>query len=297
MQPKHYISKNYPNILSEFPKKMIPVIWEYSDKADRIPRWLKPVKKEKMPFFIQSAVDSWGNVYPAANYSYNNIDNCVNICRDEKAMGYITSVWTDAVQPLLRNTWLFMAYGSIGAWQSKTVEREKFIDTYCQIMYPEISAQMSIGFKKMAESEAHLAKCLGRHTLNKMFTNPFSKPMLENTNLHLNDYKKARIAAELAQENFIEALRYQTADTSFIKSLLVNGRMSHYTASRFIWAKRIVDRWNWKHTLKTNKKNDHYRFYDINYSKSVLLALKSDYLRVFILQVFKLVRYKDSTKD
>jgi hypothetical protein len=159
-----------------------------------------------------------------------------------------------------------MAYGSIGAWQSKTVAREKFIDTYCQIMYSEISTQMSLGLKKMAESEVHLAKCLGRHTLNKMFTNPFSKPMLENTNLHLEDYKKARIAAELAMENFIEALRYQTADTSFIKSLLVNSRMSHYTASRFIWAKRIVDRWNWKHTLKTNKKNDHYRFYDINYS-------------------------------
>jgi hypothetical protein len=260
------ITKNYPDIISEFPKGLIPVIWEYSDKADRIPRWLKPVKKEKMPFFIQSAVDSWGNVYPAADYSYDNIDNCLNMCRDEKSMGYITSVWTDAVQPLLRNSWIFMAYGSIGAWQKEPVNRDAFIDTYSQIMYHGISTQMSIGFKKMAESEFYLAKCLGRHTLNKMFTNPFTMYMLENTNLHLKDFKKARIAAESALENFIEALRYQTADSSFIKSMLVNSRMSHYTATRFIWAKRIVDRWNWKHSLNTADKKDHYRFYDINYS-------------------------------
>ena len=93
-----------------------------------------------MPFFVQSAVDSWGNVYPAAEYTFNNIDLCLKACRDEKAIGYITSVWTDAVQPLLRNTWLFMAYGSIGAWQKDNPDRIEFINSYCRIMYPGISS-------------------------------------------------------------------------------------------------------------------------------------------------------------
>ena len=260
------ISKNYPDIISEFPKEMIPVIWEYSDNPNRITNLLKPVKKEKMPFFIQSAVDSWGNVYPASIYTFDNIDICLKTCREESAMGYITSVWTDGVQPLLRNTWLFMAYGTIGAWQKDPVDRKDFIDDYCQIMYPETSVQMSKGFKKMAESESYLAKCLGRHTLNDMFTNPFSKHSLKNTNAHIEDYKSARFAAEMAQESFYEALRFQTADTAFIKSMLVNSRMLHYTASRFIWAKTIVDRWNWINDYKSDMKKDHTRFYDLNYS-------------------------------
>ncbi len=260
------ISKNYPNILSEFPKKLIPVIWEYSDKSTRFKRRIEPVKKERMPFFIQSAVDSWGNVYPAADYTFDNIDICLKISRDEKAIGYITSVWADAVQPLLRNTWLFIAYGSIGAWQNTPVDRNVFINNYCRITYPEISGQMSNGFKKMAESEAYLAKCLGRHTLNKMFINPFFAHMLKNTNTHINDFKKARLAAESAQEYFIEALNYKTADSTFIKTMLVNSRMSHYTASRFIWAKTIVDRWNWTNSFKADSKKDHTRYYDINYS-------------------------------
>ena len=260
------ISKNYPNILSEFPKKLIPVIWEYSDKPTRFKRWIEPVKKEKMPFFIQSAVDSWGNVYPATDYTFDNIDICLKTSRDEKAIGYITSVWADAVQPLLRNTWLFMAYGSIGAWQNTPVDRNVFINNYCRITYPEISRQMSNGFKKMAESETYLAKCLGRHTLNKMFTNPFFAYMLKNTNTHIKDFKKARLAAELAQESFIEALNHKTADSTFIKSMLVNSRMSHFTASRFVWAKTIVDRWNWTNDMRADRKKDHTQYYDINYS-------------------------------
>ena len=42
--------------------------------------------------------------------------------------------------------------------------------------------------------------------------------------------------------------------------------MSHYTASRFIWAKTIVDRWNWTNSLKADSKKDHTHYYDINYS-------------------------------
>ncbi len=260
------ISKNYPDILSEFPKKLIPVIWEYSDDPSKINKWIEPVKEEKMPFFVQSAVDSWGNVYPASNYTFDNIDICLKTSRDEKAIGYITSVWTDAVQPLLRNTWLFMAYGSIGAWQNTPLDRNDFINNYCQIIYPEIAKQMSNGFNKMAESEAFLAKTLGRHTLNKMFINPFSDVILQNTNTHIDNLKKARLAAEIAQENFIEALNYKTADTTFIKSMLLNSRMSHYTATRFIWAKTIVDRWNWTNALKADGHKDHTRRYDINNS-------------------------------
>jgi hypothetical protein len=260
------ISNNYPDIMSEFPRDVIPVIWEYSDKPASFAKWLNPINKEKMPFFVQSAVDSWGNLYPAAKYTFDNIDICLKLCRDENAIGYITSVWTDAVQPLLRNTWMFMAYGSLGAWQKVPIEREAFIDNYCKIMYPGIAKQMSNGFIKMAESEAHLAKCLGRHTLNEMFTDPFSAHILKNTTTHIEDYKNSRTAAEAAQESFTEALSYQTADSSFIKSMLVNSRMSHYTASRFIWAKTIVDRWNWIFDAKIKGKKDYIMYYDINYS-------------------------------
>ena len=266
------------------------MIWEYSDNPSSITKWLNPVKKEKLPFFVQSAVDSWGNVYPAADYTYDNIDICLKTSRDEKAIGYITSVWTDAVQPLLRNTWLFMAYGSIGAWQKEPVNRNEFIDSYCKIIYPGISSQMNIGFRKMSESENYLAKCLGMHTLEQMWENPFSEYHLKNTSSHIDDYKNARIAAETAEENLIEALCSQTKDSAFIKTLLVNIRQLEYTASRFIWARTIVDRWNRIFDIDSRGEKDEVLYYDINYSTHGLMVdmmdncteIKEEYRRAWL---------------
>jgi hypothetical protein len=144
-------------------------------------------------------------------------------------------------------------------------------------MYPGISGQMSIGFNKMAESEALLAKCLGRHTLIEMWADPFSSYHLGNTKTHIEDYKNARLAAESAQENLYEALNSQTGDTAFIKTLLFSSRLLEYTASRFIWASTIVDRWNWIYDYKAKGKKDHLRFYDINYSTHGLTVDMMDY--------------------
>ncbi len=271
------ISNNYPDIISQFPKDIIPVLWEYSDNPASLAKWLTPVKKEKLPFFVQSAVDSWGNVYPAAAYTYDNIDICLKTCHDEKAIGYITSVWTDAVQPLLRNTWLFMAYGSAGAWQKEPPDRKTFLNSYCHIIYPGMSSLMNDAYTRMSESEDLLAKSLGRHTLSEMWADPFSSFHLKNTALHIDDFKNARLMAESAQEKLTDALQAESCDSAFIRTLLVNCRQLDYTATRFIWAKTVVDRWNWIYDLKSKGEKDYVTYYDINYSTHGLLVDMMDY--------------------
>jgi hexosaminidase len=271
------ISNNYPDIIKQFPKEIIPVLWEYSDNPSSVTKWLTPVRNEQLPFFVQSAVDSWGNVYPAADYTYDNIDICLKTCRDEKAIGYITSVWTDAVQPLLRNTWLFMAYGSAGAWQNEPLNRKTFLKSYCLIMYPDISETMADAFDKMSASEDMLAKCLGRHTLSEMWADPFSVFHLKNTALHIEDYKNARLLAESAQEKLSDALKAGGSDSAFIKTMLVNCRQLDYTATRFIWAKSLVDRWNWIYELKSKGEKDYVMYYDVNYTTHGLLVDMMDY--------------------
>jgi hypothetical protein len=271
------ISNNYPDIISQFPKDLIPVLWEYSDDPGSLTKWLTPVKKENLPFFVQSAVDNWGNVYPAADYTFDNIDICLKACRDEKAVGYITSLWTDAVQPLLRNSWLFMAYGCAGAWQSEPIDRKRFTYNYCRIMYPGSSEIMRDAFLKMSESEDFLAKCLGRHTLSEMWEDPFSVYHLKNTGVHIDDYRNARLAAETAQEKLSEVLLSGKEDTAFIRTMLVNCRQLDFTAARFIWAKTIVDRWNWIYDLKSKGEKDYVMYYDINYSTHGLIVDMMDY--------------------
>ncbi|MFT3702097.1 MAG: family 20 glycosylhydrolase [Agriterribacter sp.] len=237
------ISKNYPDIIASFPRDVIPVVWDYSANFSSIKGWIKPIVKEQLPFFIQSAVDGWAHLYPTET-TWGNIDLCLKAATEDKAEGYITSVWTDAVQPLLRNNWMFMAYGSVTAWQNKPIEKNTFIQQYAQVMYPEVAAQMTEAFKKMAESQVALRKCMNQ-TQTHMWINPFLSYNLKHTNEFVAEYEKGRLAAELGQEALIDALKAQTKDSTFIKTMLVNCRQLSYTAMRFLWAKKIVDRWNY----------------------------------------------------
>jgi hypothetical protein len=170
-----------------------------------------------------------------------------------------------------------MAYGSAGAWQSAPVDRKSFTDNYCRIMYPGSSEVMKAAFLKMSESEDYLAKCLGRHTLSQMWDDPFSAYHMKNTGLHLDDYRNARIAAEEAMEKLSIVLTSEKCDTAFIMTMLVNCRQLDFTASRFIWAKTIVDRWNWIYDLKSKGEKDYVMYYDINYTTHGLIVDMMDY--------------------
>ena len=271
------ITKTYPDILSQFPKKVIPVVWEYSGDTSAMNKWIRPVAKENFSFFIQSAVDGWQHLYPNANYTYDNIDLCLKSAHDNNGIGYITSVWADAVQTLQQNSWMFMAYGGIAAWQHQPVNRNEFVSNYSRIEYSQISSLMNEAFNKLSESQSYFEKCISyRHTLTGMWADPFSETALKNTNTHVDDYKKARLSAELAEESLINALQYKTADSDIIKTLLVNSRMLHYTATRFLWAKNIVDRWD--NYIETKGKKDSWvMYYDIDYSAHGLITDMEDY--------------------
>jgi len=271
------ITETYPDILSQFPKKVIPVVWEYSDDTTAMNNWIRPVVKENFPFFIQSAVDGWQHLYPNANYTYDNIDLCLKSARNGNGIGYITSVWADAVQTLQRNSWMFTAYGGISAWQHQPVNRNEFISNYSQIEYPGISSLMNNAFSKLSESQSYLEKCINhRHTLTGMWADPFLEYALKNTRAHVDDYKKARVAAETAEESLINALQYKTSDSNVIKTLLVNSRMLQYKATRFLWAKNIVDRWD--HYIDAKGKKDSWvMYYDIDYSAHGLITDVEDF--------------------
>jgi hexosaminidase len=260
----------YPDIMSRFPKEAIPVIWEYSPDTSAIYHYLAPVLKERRSFFIQNAVSGWGHIYPSANYTYDNMDLTLKAGMEHGTMGYITSVWTDAVEPFIRPSWSFMAYGCIGAWQGTPPEREHFVDRYCGIVYPRMAGEMKTALDSLAASIGTLTQVLGRNTSNlpggtiiESWSNPFSSYYLGNSRAHQAELKAVRRQSEEAEAQLVLALGKATrADSSFIRSLLVSAQLIHYTASRFLWAVVICDRWN--EAMLGKKKND-FVYYDIGY--------------------------------
>lgn len=109
-----------------------------------------------------------------------------------------------------------------------------------------------------------------RGTLVESWSNPFSEYYSKNTNEHLDDFRLARKSSEEAREYLIKALRKTTGqDSSLINSLYVSARLITYSASRFLWAKAVTDRWN--EAMIQRKKAD-YVIYDLTYPCHGLLV-------------------------
>jgi hexosaminidase len=97
----------------------------------------------------------------------------------------------------------------------------------------------------------YLDKCLGantngmpRGTIIESWSNPFLPYYLKNTNEHADDFRNARKMSEEAQGQLIMALaKCNPKDSAFINSMLVTARLMTYSATRYLWAKTMCDRW------------------------------------------------------
>ena len=267
----------YTDIITKIPKDVTPVIWEYSPDTAAINHFLQPVLKEGFPFFIQPAVCGWGYIYPLSQYTFDNIDLCLKAGMANRTEGFITSVWTDAVEPFIRPSWMFMAYGCIGSWQGTSPDSKSFTDQYASVMFPSVVSSMQKGMSEISAAGDYLKKCLGKNTSNmpggtvvESWLNPFTEYYLTNTNEHIEDFRMARKMSEAAMGSFMEALRgCSKDDRNMINSLLVSARLINYSATRFIWSKKICDRWN---EAMLEKKKNEYVFYDLSYSCHGLLV-------------------------
>ncbi|KAB7733135.1 family 20 glycosylhydrolase [Rudanella paleaurantiibacter] len=275
------MSSYYPDIIGKFPAEVVPVIWEYTPDSTAIYRYLNPVLKEKKPFFIQPAVSGWGHIYPASDYTYTNMDLCLQVGLKHQTRGYITSVWTDSVEPFVRASWLFMAYGGIGAWQGIAPDKASFTTAYSALVHPGIASELQQAYDHLATAGQYLDKCLGKNTqslprgtLIEAWSNPFSAYYLKNTTEHKTDFEAVRKHTEAAAEQLITAIqKAPKADRGLVNSLLVTARLVNYTAMRFLWAKAITDRWN---EAMVVRKTEDFVFYDLTYPCHSLLVDAQD---------------------
>lgn len=264
------MSKYYPDILQRFPDDVIPVVWEYSPDSAALYSYLNPVLKSGRKFIIQPAVSGWGHIYPNTKYTYDNIDLCLRRGMAEGSRGFITSVWTDAVEPLVRPSWSFMAYGCISAWQGVSPTRTDFEKGFHAIVFPAASKEVEEASNALARAIDGLQTCFGKNTGNmpggtiiESWSNPFDSYYLAISRSKSATLKQVRTDCEKASGLLIAALHTgKPVDTTFIESLRVSANLLHYEATRFLWAAVIADRWD--NAMLVSKQNN-FVYYDISY--------------------------------
>ena len=285
----------YPGLMAKIPENVIPVIWEYSPDTAALRNFMNPVLKANKQFFIQPAVSGWGHIYPAATYTYDNIDLCLKEGLQKKTIGFITSVWTDAVEPFVRPSWSFMAYGCTSAWQGTSPDRETFEQNFYRLLFDSTGAKVQQACANLAAAVEALKKCFGRNTGNmpggtiiESWSNPFQSYYTGIIQSNQDALKQVRIQCESAEYLLVQSLpELGTADKDFVESLRVTARLMHYEATRFLWANVISQRWD--EAMLGNKKSN-FVFYDIGYICHGLIqdvmdelgTLKDDYSEAWL---------------
>ncbi|MBY0534428.1 MAG: beta-N-acetylhexosaminidase [Chitinophagaceae bacterium] len=260
----------YPELMNKFPEDVIPVIWEYSPDTAALHHYLDPILKAGKKFIIQPAVSGWGHIYPAAAYTYDNIDLCIQEGMKNKTKGFITSVWTDAVEPFVRPSWSFMAYGCATAWSGKEANRNQFESCFGKVLVPNAGEALVKANALMAESVDLLYTCLGKNTGNmpggtiiESWSNPFNEYYLSITKEKEAVFRLVRSKTEEASDLLIGAIKKSNGwQQSYLESMRVTANLLHYEASRFLWAHVMCTRWD-KAMLET--KRNSFVFYDLGY--------------------------------
>ena len=233
----------YPEILTELPRGLIAVAWEYDPRRDRYQHWLQPLAAHKVPEMIATGVTAWNQIAPDFDRSFSNIDTFLDAGRKAGTLGIINTIWTDDAQMLMRDIWPGMAYGMVASWQAEPVERARFFSDYTKLALPAAAApEAAAGLGSLARAETALQSVLGDGTMLALWDDPFAPARLKRDTEHYQDLRQARLEAEDAEEHFMRA-RALGADTEWLRSLLVAARLLDYAGEKFETPTDLVNLW------------------------------------------------------
>ena len=119
------IALHYPELLSQLPKDMIVMSWDYSPR-ENFDRYLKPFRNAGLDVFVCPGVNNWSRIFPNLDRALPNIRNFVRDGQEFGALGVLNTTWDDDGEALFGMTWYPVLYGAAASWQLGTADLEQF---------------------------------------------------------------------------------------------------------------------------------------------------------------------------
>jgi hypothetical protein len=232
--------EKYPELAAHLPAGTVPVPWHYRAEKD-YNRMLEPFTKARVAQVIGTGIWAWDTIVPNFPLTFTNIDGFLRDGRRHGTLGIINTNWADDAQVLYRMTLPGIAYGAIAAWQSEPVDRERFFDRYAARYYGErAGADVAAGLQALSQAGQAILAALGSEDMFRLWDDPLVPERLGRVRARLDDLRKARLAAEDAEEHFTRALA-SGCDTDTISGLLLGARLADYAGLKYIYAVEIAD--------------------------------------------------------
>ena len=123
----------------------------------------------------------------------------------------------------------------------KPVDRERFFENYCSRLYDSRTApEAAAALHPLSKAQQSIQAALGSDNMLRLWDEPFAGGSVERYRSHVEEFRRARLDAEDAQDHLYAAME-ASHDSYSLPSLLLGARLIDYAGMKFLYAVEIAD--------------------------------------------------------
>jgi hypothetical protein len=127
------IAQRHPELLSQLPKDMIAVPWDYSPRSS-FDKLIEPFTRAGLETWVAPGVSNWSRIFPDYAEATPNILNFVRDGRRLGATGLINTNWNDDGESFFDYCWYGIALGGSAGWENAP-DLARFQNAYDWALY------------------------------------------------------------------------------------------------------------------------------------------------------------------
>jgi hypothetical protein len=127
------IAQRHPELLTQLPKDMIAVPWDYSPRPS-FDKLIEPFTRAGLETWVAPGVSNWSRIFPDYAEATPNILNFVRDGRKLGATGVLNTNWNDDGESFFDYCWYGVALGGAAGWEN-TPDLTRFQNAYDWALY------------------------------------------------------------------------------------------------------------------------------------------------------------------
>jgi len=234
------VAMHAPTLVSQLPKGMIAVGWEYSSDSN-FDRFLKPFRDVGMETWVAPGVSNWNRVWPDFRTALPNIQGFVLAGQMGGSTGVLNTSWDDDGEGLFNETWYGVLFGAAAGWQAGESSIADFQANYGRIFHGDTTGMIDQAQGELMAAHALLAGAgLGDADDRLFWLDPWSDAGRGTTEAILPIVSQLRIKAESALVLVAKARTQPLAETDALDALELGARRIELIGTKYQAAEEIA---------------------------------------------------------